>query len=256
LTNLKELMVSKIVFLGTNGWYDSDTGNTISTLIEAKQYNIILDAGYGIWKLNQFIKDEKPAYLFISHFHIDHIAGLHTISLNTFPKGLFILVHEAGAEHLNRVMGSPYTISLKNLPFETRVLEVPRNAGDLPFKADFLTMDHSVFTLGVRLFVDGKVIAYCPDTGYCGNAVKLAGNADILIAECAYKPGENEPAWPHLNPETAARIANEAGAKQLALTHFDAKRYNTLEHRREAENKAKKIFQNSFATTDGMVLEL
>jgi ribonuclease BN (tRNA processing enzyme) len=35
----------KIIFLGTNGWYDTKTGNTVSTLIVTKEHNIVLDAG-------------------------------------------------------------------------------------------------------------------------------------------------------------------------------------------------------------------
>ena len=246
----------KIIFLGTNGWYDSETGNTISILIKTEQYDIVLDAGNGIWKLGQYANDEKPVYLFISHFHIDHIAGMHTMALNTFSKGLSILVQDGSVEHLNRIMSLPYTIPLENLPFETKILEVPLRRKDLPFKAEFLPMVHSAFTLGVRLEVDDKVITYCPDTGYCSNAVHLALNADLLIADCAFKPNQLDVAWPHLNPEMAARIAHEAKVKQLALTHFDAKRYETVQHRQEAENKAKETFENSRMTTDGMILEL
>ena len=66
------------------------------------------------------------------------------------------------------------------------------------------------------------------------NAVLLAADADLLIAECAHLPGEENPAWPHLNPAAAADIARRAKAKRLALTHFDAGRYTSLEMRREA----------------------
>ena len=37
----------KIIFLGTIGWYDTETGNTVCTLIETKREFIILDAGSG-----------------------------------------------------------------------------------------------------------------------------------------------------------------------------------------------------------------
>jgi len=35
----------QVTFLGTNGWYDSATGNTVSALISTENYDIILDAG-------------------------------------------------------------------------------------------------------------------------------------------------------------------------------------------------------------------
>ena len=60
----------KVIFLGTNGWYNSPTGDTTCILIETKDSYIILDAGSGIAKLDEYIKQPKKAYLFLSHFHI------------------------------------------------------------------------------------------------------------------------------------------------------------------------------------------
>ena len=37
----------KIIFLGTNGWYDTKTGNTLSVFMKTKKEYIILDAGSG-----------------------------------------------------------------------------------------------------------------------------------------------------------------------------------------------------------------
>ena len=80
--------------------------------------------------------------------------------------------------------------------------------------------------------------------------------ADLLIAECAYKSGQSNEAWPHLNPEMAARIAKEAGAKKLALIHFDARTHPTLGDRTDSENAAKKIFTETFATIDDMKIRI
>ena len=69
----------KIIFLGTNGWYDSATGNTVCTLIQTRKYDIVLDAGYGLAKLDKYCDGTKPVFILLSHFHLDHIAGLHTL---------------------------------------------------------------------------------------------------------------------------------------------------------------------------------
>ena len=69
----------KIVFLGTNGWYDSATGNTVCILIETDEASILLDAGNGLYKADRYIGPEKPVNLFISHTHLDHIIGLHLL---------------------------------------------------------------------------------------------------------------------------------------------------------------------------------
>ena len=43
----------KVLFLGTNGWYDTKTGNTTCILIETKKEYIILDAGNGFYKIDR-----------------------------------------------------------------------------------------------------------------------------------------------------------------------------------------------------------
>ena len=246
----------KVIFLGTNGWFDTETGNTVSILISTDKFYIVLDAGNGIHKLSRYTTESKPTYLFLSHFHLDHVAGLHTLLLNKFPKGLYMITHESYTKTLNTIVDFPFTMPLDKLPFDTRVIQVPKDIPKLPFQAQFLEMTHSSLTLGARLYLDGKVISYCPDTGYCQNAVSLAKNADLLITECALKPGEENPKWPHLNPEYAARIALESGAKMLALTHFDAKNYPDLKSRADAEAVAKKTFQNTIASTDCLEIEV
>ena len=80
----------KITFLGTNGWYDTAIGNTPSVFIETKSDYIILDAGFGFYKAKELIKSEKPVSLFISHFHLDHIIGLHTLPLFKLFQGIDI----------------------------------------------------------------------------------------------------------------------------------------------------------------------
>ena len=74
----------------------------------------------------------------------------------------------------------------------------------------------------------------------------------MLISECALPSGKEDPTWPHMNPEKAASLAKEMGAKKLMLTHFDAGKYRTLEEKMEAERVAKKIFPNTAAATDGL----
>lgn len=246
--------MGKIIFLGTNGWYDTETGNTISILIKLEKFNLILDAGSGISKLDKYIDvdDDKPAYLFLSHFHLDHISGLHTISKNHFPGGLFLLGGPGIKENLSVIINQPFTLPFSEMNFHTEIMELPKESRLLPFHCEILPMVHSSPCFGITVAVEDKRIVYCPDTGYCENAVKLANKADVLITECAFLTGHVNKGWPHLNPETAAKIAVEALAKKLILTHFEARRYTSLDMRKEAEKIARLVFPESFASYDGM----
>ncbi len=246
----------KTVFMGTSGWFDSASGNTISILVETDDYLVILDAGSGLHKLDRYTDGEKPVYLFLSHFHLDHISGLHFLNKFDLKAGLVIFGQEGTREVLGRFMTQPFTIPPHELRYKAAIAEVPHEIDLLPFKASVLPLLHSSPTLGMRLEIGKRIISYCPDTGYCENAVKLSENADLLIAECAYKPGQINENWPHLNPESAARIATESGAGRLVLVHFDAFNYPDPESRREAEQVARKIFPETSASHDDMIITI
>jgi ribonuclease BN (tRNA processing enzyme) len=245
----------QVIFLGTNGWYDTDTGNTICTIINSEKYHIILDAGNGIYKADRYIHDDLPVYLFLSHFHLDHIEGLHVLNKFRFAGGLKIFGQKSTKAVLKTILNEPFTVPLERLPFPVQVQELSEGPYKLPFPLECRFLVHASPCLGYRFDLDGKIVAYCPDTGICENAVLLAEDADLLIAECSHLPGETSPSWPHLNPQDAAEIARRARAKRLALTHFDAGRYTSLQKRLEAAGSVLD-FKEIVVGQDEMVLQL
>jgi ribonuclease BN (tRNA processing enzyme) len=246
----------KITFLGTNGWYDTQTGNTLSILIATREYNIVLDAGNGFTKLDRALSNSHPIFLFLSHFHLDHVIGLHALFKFSFSQKLTLSGPKGTEKVLRALIKQPFTAPLERLAYETEILEMPGSEDCFPFTVKSMDLVHPPLSMGYRFHLEGKKIAYCPDTGYCENAVTLAKEVDLLISECSFLPGEHSAEWPHLNPQFAARIAKEAGAAQLALVHFDAAKYTTMELRKKAEKEAQKIFPNTFACKDDQVVEL
>lgn len=246
----------KIYFLGTNGWYDTKTGNTVCTLIDTDRYYLILDAGNGLYKVDRYIKREKPVYLFLSHFHLDHIIGLHTLNKLNFKQGLRIYGQKGTRSILSKVVNKTFTAPFKNLPFKVSIHELSEGWHRIPFYLKCKFLKHVTKCLGYRFEIEDKIITYCTDTAYCRNAVDLAKGADVLISECSYKSGKNDEKWPHLNPLSAARIAKEARAKRLALTHFDADVYQHLSSRKKAEIDSRRVFLQSMVAYDDAVLSV
>ena len=242
----------EIIFLGTNGWYDTKIGNTTCILVQLPNYDIILDAGNGFVKIGKYLSFSKPVYLFLSHFHLDHIIGLHTLVKFNFKKGLHIVGPKGLKKMLNIFVQKPFTFPFSKLSYPTKVSEVAEGDYKLPIPFECRKLTHPVTTFGFRFNLDNKIIAYCTDTGYCKNAVKLALNSDLLIAECAYKRGQTVSQWPHLNPDAAARLAREANTQKLVLIHFDADNYPTTESRKQAEKQAKETFANTVTAVDDM----
>ena len=246
----------KVTFLGTNGWFDTPAGNTVSVLIRSENYDIIFDAGNGIAKADRYITQDRPAFLFLSHMHIDHIAGLHTLCKFRFRKGLTVFTQQGTREQLETFVNEPYTVPFSILPFKNEVRELSPGTHHVPFTVTCLPLVHPAPCFGYRLELDDRVIAYCTDTGVCDNAVTLARNADLLITECGLKPGESSPDWPHLNPQDAIGIAKKAHAKRLALVHFGAEVYKTVEERKAVQDEFERLCPGLIAATDGMQVEV
>ncbi|MEN6610866.1 MAG: ribonuclease Z [Methanoregulaceae archaeon] len=246
----------EITFLGTNGWYDTGTGNTPCVLIQSQDYDIILDAGYGIAKADRYLSGKRPVHLFLSHFHIDHIAGLHTLAKFRFPEGLFIYGQPGTPEILNSIVRLPFTVPFDRLPYPVRIIGLDEGDHTVPFPAESRYLVHPVPCFGYRFQLEGKIIAFCTDTGYCENAVHLGRDADLLITECAFRSGQDTSDWPHLRPEDTVRIAREAGATRLALMHFDASLYPSLADRREIADRFKGDFPGLMVAEDGMQIRI
>jgi len=247
----------RVVFLGTNGWYDTGTGNTICTLVEAGPWRILLDAGNGIRHIEDPLGDSgHPVQLFLSHFHIDHVAGLHILGRFDFPGGLIIRGQPGTREALATLLARPFTVPLEDLPYPVRICDLPEGTHHLPFPVTCRYLPHASPSFGYRIELDGRTLAYCTDTGPSEAIIGLARDADLLIAESALRPGQMSEDWPHLNPEMAIALAKAAGARRLALTHFDACAYRTLEERERIGEEYRGSFPDLVVATDGMVLEL
>jgi len=242
----------KVYFLGTNGWCDTELGNTLCVLVESKQAYIVFDAGNGLFKLDKYIKDKRPIYLFLSHFHLDHIIGLHGLNKFNFPQGINVFGPKGIKEMFKLIINAPYSKPINKLKTRIRVSEI---SGDskFPFDIEFRKLVHTTQCYGYRLGADNKTIAFCTDTGPCKEMEALARGADLLITECSLPSGKVDKSWPHLNPEQAARIARESKAKKLVLVHFDAGVYLKQKHKDIAQKSARRIFKRALAAKDGLV---
>jgi ribonuclease BN (tRNA processing enzyme) len=252
----------KIIFLGTNGWYSTPTGDTPCILIDSKDHYVVLDAGNGIYKLDRYITEDKPISMFISHFHLDHTSGLHILAKWNFQQGINVYVGEGRTKDFHTLVNPPYTIGIENKPkniinlkTDLRVYELSEREEKIPFSAQTVKLHHAYGGHGYRIELEGKTIAYTGDAGLTDATRRLAKNADLLISECTNKENPVRE-WGHLDPTLSASLAKDQNVKQLILTHFGADIYTTLDDRKWAEDEAKKIFSATTAAVDGMEFEL
>lgn len=245
----------RVHFLGTMGWYDTELGNTLCVLVETPREYVIFDAGNGFAKADSYLRKDKPVYLFLSHFHLDHIIGLHALNKFDLPQGIDVFGPSGIKKMFNLIINSPYSKPLAKLKTRVRIKELSGRL-KLPIDIQFKELIHTTVCFGYRLSYKGKVVAFCTDTGLCNNLASLARNADLLILESSLRPGEPDRGWPHLNPQQAATVARKGFAGKLALVHFDAADYSRESDIQSAGTAARKIFKNTITARDGKCIEI
>lgn len=253
----------KIYFLGTNGWYSSPTGDTPCILIDSKDHYVIFDAGNGIYKIDKYIKEDKPISLFLTHFHIDHVSGLHMLGKFNFKQGIDIYFANGRKKDFETFVNPPYTIGINydkknilNLKTKIRLHELDEGDNNVGFPVEMRKLYHGYENHGFKVTLGKKSIVYSGDTKIASNGLLLAKGADLLIHECSNIVSSEKDEWGHTDPIQTAKFARDAGVKKLVMTHFGASLYDTLEKRKVAKKKAQKIFQNTIAATDDLILEI
>ena len=101
----------------------------------------------------------------------------------------------------------------------------------------------------------GISVAFITDTRPTPALSAFAHDVDLLICESMYDTPEDLPlarTHAHMLAEEAAGIARAAAAHDLILTHFSPKIYDTS----LAEKAARRVFANTRAARDGMIVTL
>jgi ribonuclease Z len=101
----------------------------------------------------------------------------------------------------------------------------------------------------------GISLAFITDTRPTPKLSALAHDVDLLICESMYDDPADLPlarAHGHMLAEEAARLAKEAGAHTLLLTHFSPK----INDPSNAEKAARRVFRATRAARDGELLTL
>lgn len=102
----------------------------------------------------------------------------------------------------------------------------------------------------------GKKVSFIFDTLINENCIKVAKNADLLIAEATFLEAEHKDKAlerSHLTAKQTATIAKKAKVKKLILTHI-SQRYS--KNNKVILQEAKKVFKNSELARDFMKIEL
>lgn len=101
----------------------------------------------------------------------------------------------------------------------------------------------------------GRKVVYSGDSRPTRETIEIAASADLLIHEATFGQEEKDRAVQtgHSTAREAARVARDASALRLYLTHFSP-RYS--DDPRLIEREARKVYPGAIAAYDGLVVEV
>lgn len=211
----------KLICLGVNGPYPATDGATSGYLVSHGDTRLQLDMGCGtLAALCRYTAPEKLTALLFSHWHYDHASDV--LPLIYRMESLMA----QGVEPLE-VYGPADKNSLVRKALQAspafRLNEV--HSGDSLMLGEIQVRvgmaRHPVPAVMYRLTADDRSLCYTGDTNEVEGLADFARGCDLLLADGLFP----ESAWtegkPHLSAKRAARVACEAQAGKLVITHLN-----------------------------------
>ena len=218
--------IMRITILGSGTGEPSLTRGSPGILLRVRRRLILIDSGSGTLRalLHEGVTYRDIDGIYYTHLHCDHVSELAPIlfamkNMSAPREKALYLVGPAGFKKyyhgLLRLNASTLNPIDYNLFIEEMWESVLERHG-IVIRSN--PVNHTPTSVAYRFESGGKSIVFSGDTGYCASIVGLARNADLLVLECSF-PDEFGVEG-HLTPSLAGRIAAEAGAKKLLLTHL------------------------------------
>ena len=244
----------KVRFWGTRGSTPSPGKNTIkyggntacTEVLFPNNTRFILDAGTGIRELGIQLR-QKPekvrGYIFLSHYHWDHIQGLPFFTPAYIPGNEFTII---GPEHpqvdLEKIISNqmesvyfpvPFSILSSKIDF-LKLKQGYRQIGDIDVET--LNVQHPGGSLSYRFTYGGQTFVYMTDNELGLNprppnskaaslkeTIEFVQRADLLIHDGQYTDEElkTKTGWGHSTWKEAMQLAIDSDVRRLILFHHE-----------------------------------
>lgn len=268
----------KITTFGSMGWIPTQNNHTCCYCMEYNDCLIVFDAGTGIARFGDpkyvsLAGKYNKVYLFLSHYHLDHVAGL--IFLHNFFRGKEVHIAGPGKtiygsgvkEILTQLTSPPYFARpIAEFPMDVYFHDLATGLTEIDgLGIETILQEHSDPSLGIK--IDNSV-CYCTDTVCSESTIAFVKGCRVLLHESWFdskdyielnsqsdaSPAAQMALKIHSHVDYVASAAAEAGVDFLILIHlnpaYSTKRLALM------EIQAQKIFSNSYLAKDGKAIAL
>lgn len=214
----------RISVLGTGAAYPRAGDACAGFLFSTGETNVWVDAGNGTFSnLTKHVSYRDVDALLLTHGHADHIADvlpmMYALGFDPElePTTVPLYAPPDVAAMISSSLGGSSLAMFKRV-FEAHSIAEPFEIGLLRFSS-FRTV-HPIETYGLRVTDGSKSVVYTSDTAAFPELAEHCRDADLLICEATYVQGAEASPGVHLWAEEAGKVAQDAGAKRLVLTHI------------------------------------
>ncbi len=222
--------------------------------------HLILDGGSGIRVLGntlmqqEFGQGQGQATILVGHTHWDHIMGYPFFKPFYQPGNRFLLASAGQTNsHIRDIMAGQYTdlnfpVSFENLSaeFDFHSFRAGQALNFDDFQVETVQLNHPGITVGYRVEADGVSVTVFTDNGrirevrlgdgmdgpapdeafsrdFLERTAHCARHCDLLVHDTQFFEYEmaGRYHWGHSTVEDAIELARLAGARQLALFHYN-----------------------------------
>jgi len=240
----------KIIIIGSGSGKVSDKLFHSSYLIQSKRTNILFDCGDGISKaiISSQIDFNSINYIFISHNHPDHVAGLpdliNQMHIGKRKKELTIITHRGLISSIRKLLDLTYVFPEKlrfNLNFTSFGFNKKYLINDIWFlairnrhienKYNITRMKKSFFVSASLLFSDSfKSVLMTSD---------IKNNLDLLTFN-KYHPDVLVLDSSHINPENLFEADVIKNSNKVFFSHYNFEEISNLQKKINSLNRQMK----------------
>ena len=228
-------MSVSIRFFGSGNAF-ADGGRSHACIhVSAPGVSLLLDCGASSLPAIRRLSDPATiTAIAVTHLHGDHFGGIPFLLDQqkwSHRAGAMVLAGPPSLERRVSQLAAAYTMDFATLGFALSYVVLGAEERDVAgARIVALPVRHSpdVEPHGLRVRVDGKLIAYSGDARWSDELVAVARGADLFICEASNFSVADEQANPvHVSYETLMQRRDELGCRRIVLTHLGT---NTLAH--------------------------